>query len=73
MAIESALRHSVAVRLNAGTRPGTGNMLVRTTSLSGLVHGADAARIMSVVGALAPVLSHPLFRIERTAVTVLEN
>jgi len=72
MAIESGLRHGVTVRLNAGTRPSTGGMLVRTTSLNGLIFGAEADKILSVVGALAPVLAHPLFRIERTAVTVIE-
>ena len=73
MAIESAHRSSVSLRLNTGTREGTGGMIVRSCSLGRVIHGADAEKIMSVVGALAPVLEHPLFRVERTEVTILEN
>ena len=73
MATESTHRSSVALRLNVGTREDTGSMIVRSCSLGRVVNGADASRIMSVVGALVPVLEHPLFRVERTEVTVLEN
>ena len=73
MAIESALRSTVSLRLNAGTRPGGSGMLVRSFSLGRVMHGADKGKIMSVVGALASVLVHPLFRVERTEVTVIEN
>ena len=73
MAIENAHRSSVSLRLNAGVREGTGGMIVKGCSLGRVVHGADADKIMSVVGALAPVLKHPLFRVERTEVTILEN
>jgi hypothetical protein len=47
-------------------------MLVRTTSLSGMMYGAEADKILSIVGALAPVLEHPMFRIERNVVSYIE-
>ena len=73
MAIENAYRSSVSLKLNAGTRAGTGNMIVKSCSLGKTSHSADADKVMSVVGTLAPVLAHPLFRVERTEVTILEN
>ena len=73
MAIESAHRSSVSLKLNAGTRPGTGGMITKTCSLGKVMHGADKDKIMSVVEVLAPVLENPLYRIERTEVTVIEN
>ena len=73
MAIESALSSRINLKLNAGVRQGTGGMIVRTMSLGKVVSQADAAKVMSVIGALVPVLSVPLFRIERQEVTVLEN
>ena len=73
MAIESALRSSVSLKLNAGAREGTGGMIVKSCSLGKVVHGADADKVMNVVGALTPVLEHSLFRVERTEVTILEN
>ena len=73
MAMEHTHRSSVSLRLNAGIRESTGAMIVRSCSLGRVVPGADAARIMSVAGALVPVLEHPLFRVERTEVTILEN
>ena len=72
MAIENAHRSSVSLKLNAGTRD-TGGVLVKSCSLGKITHGADADKVMSVVGALVPVLEHPLFRVERTEVTILEN
>ena len=73
MAIESALRSSVSLKLNAGTKPGTGTMITKSCSLGNVIHGADKDKIMSVVGALLPVLENPLYRVERTEVSVLEN
>ena len=73
MAVENALKSSVSLKLNTGAREGTGSMIVRSCSLGKVVHGADADKVMGVVGALAPVLKHPLFRVERTEVTILEN
>ena len=73
MAIENALRSAISLKMNAGTREGTGGMIVRTVSLGKVMSQADAAKVLSVVGALAPVLSVPLFRVERQEVTVLEN
>ena len=65
MAIENAHRSSVSVKLNAGTRESTGGMIVKSCSLGKVTHGADAGKVMGVVEALAPVLEHPLFRVER--------
>jgi hypothetical protein len=73
MAIESVLRSSVNLRLNAGRRESTGGMIVRSISLGNVMREADAAKIMSVVAALVTVLEFPLFRVERQEVTVLEN
>ena len=73
MAIESALRSSITLKMNAGTRPGGVGMITKSCSLGKVIYGADASKVMSVVGALVPVLVHPLFRVERTEVTVLEN
>ena len=73
MAIESALRSSVSLKLNAGMKPGTGTMITKSCSLGKVVYGANKDKIMSVVGTLLPVLENPLYRIERTEVTVIEN
>ena len=73
MAVENAHRSSVSLKLNAGTREGTGGMIVRSCSLGKVVHNANAGKVMSVVEALAPILEYPLFRTERTEVTILEN
>ena len=73
MAMESAYKSSVSVKLNAGTRPGSGGMIVKSCSLGKVVQGADKDKIMNVVGALLPVLDHSLVRVERTEVTILEN
>ena len=72
MAIENALRSGVSLKLNAGTN-GSGGMITKSCTLGKIMHGADKDKIMSVVGALAPVLEHPLYRVVRTEVTVLEN
>ena len=73
MAIENAHRSSVSLKLNAGSRPATGTMIVKSCSLGKVTHEADKDKIMNVVGALMPVLEHPMFRVERTEVTILEN
>ena len=73
MAIENAHRSSIALRLNVGTREDTGATIIRSCSLGRVAHGANAGMVMSVVGALIPVLEHPLLRVERTEVTILEN
>ena len=73
MAMENAYRSSVSLKLNAGTKDNTGGMIVRSCSLGKVIHGANVNKVMSVAGALAPVLEHPLFRVERTQVTILEN
>ena len=72
MAVENALRSAVSLKLNAGTKPG-GGMITKSCSIGKVVHGADKDKVMSVVGVMLPVLEHPLFRVERTEVTVIEN
>jgi len=73
MAIESAYRSTVSLKLNAGTKMGTGTMITKSCSLGKIMYGADKDKVMSVVGTLLPVLEHPLYRVERTEVTVIEN
>ena len=73
MAIESALSSAITMKLNAGVRQGSGSMIVRTVALGKVMHGAEGAKVMNCVGALLPVLAHPLFRVERRETTVLEN
>ena len=73
MAVENAHKSSVSLKLNAGVRESTGGTIVKNCSLGKVAHGADTGKVMSVVGALAPVLEHPLLRVERTEVTILEN
>jgi hypothetical protein len=71
-AVENAYRSGVSVKLNGGTSPVTGSMIVKSCSLGKIVHGADKDGIMDVVAALTPVLDYALARVERTEVTVLE-
>ncbi|MDR1376678.1 MAG: hypothetical protein LBJ22_04130 [Synergistaceae bacterium] len=70
---ENAYKSGVSVKLNGGVSPVTGGMIVKSCSLGKIVQGADKDRIMSVVGALMPVLDYGLVRVERTEVTVLET
>ena len=73
MAVVNPHRNSVSLKLNTGAREGTGSMIVKSCSLGKVVSGADPEKIMGIVGALVPVLKHPLFRVEQTEVTILEN
>ena len=73
MAIENAYSSKVTLKLNAGIRESSGGMIVKSISIGRIMHGAEVNKIMSVVGALAPVLLHPLFRVERQETTILEN
>ena len=73
MAIENAHSSKVTLKLNAGVRASTGGMIVKSISIGKITHGADVNKIMNVVGALAPVLLHPMFRVERQETTILEN
>ena len=70
--VENGYRSSVSLKLNGGASPVTGTMLVKSCSLGKVVRNADAEKIMGVVGALAPLLVHPVVRVERTEVTTLE-
>jgi hypothetical protein len=72
MAVESVYKSSVSLKLNAGVGS-SGKMAVKSCPLGKVVHGADKDKIMSVAEALVPVLEHPLFRVERSVMTVLEN
>jgi len=73
MAIESAHRSAISLKLNAGIKPGGSGMLTKSCSLGKVMAGADKDKIMSVDGVLLPVLVNPLYRLERTEVTVIEN
>jgi hypothetical protein len=73
MAVENAYKASVSLKLNAGVKAGSAGMIIKSCSLGNVIHGADKDKIMNVVGTLLPILEHPLFRVERTEVTVLEN
>ena len=70
--IERERRSSLSVRLNAGTNPANGAMIVKSCSLGKVVRGANGEKVMNVVEALAPVLKHPVAEVVRTEVTVLE-
>ena len=70
--VESVLRASIAVKLNAGVNP-SGGMKVTSISLGKVVDGADAAKAFSIVEALAPCITLPPVRVERTRVTLLES
>ena len=72
-AIENAYKSSVSLKLNAGTSPTTGNMIIKSCSLGQVTQGADGEKIMNIVEKLLPVLDYPLIRVERTEVTALEN
>ena len=72
MAIESAYSSAVNLKLNTGFT-GSGGMKTATVSLGRLVYAADKDKIMSVVGTLLPCLVHPMYRVERREITVIEN
>ena len=73
MAIESPYKSSVNLRLNAGIKQSTGGMIVKSMSLGKVMAGANAGKIMSVLGALVPVLEFPLYRVERVETSIIEN
>ena len=70
---ETLTRSSVSLKLNAGLSPSTGNMLTQSCSLGKIAGDADAEKILIVAEKLAPLLSNPLVRVERTAVSILEG
>jgi hypothetical protein len=71
--METALRSNINVRLNFGNHGGSGAMIVRTVPLGRVIRNANITKVMSVLNALAPIFAHPIFRIERHEVTILEN
>ena len=73
VAIENAHSSAVTLKVNAGVRQSTGGMIVKSVSLGKIMSGANKDKIMSVVGALLPVLEHPMFRVERRITTIIEN
>ena len=74
MAVSSTLRRSaVALKLNAGKDPKTGNAIVKSCSLAGIRGGADPEAIVTVAELAAPVLAHPVTRVEQTEVRTLER
>ena len=74
MPVSSTLRRStVALKLNAGKNPKTGSTMVKSCSLSGIRGGADPEAIVNVAELVAPVLAHPVTRVEQTEVRTLER
>ena len=71
--IESAYRSGVSLKLNAGSNPATGKIIVKGCSLGKLKAGANAEAIVRVVDLLAAVLQYPVVRMERTEVSALEK
>jgi len=72
MAIENPLRSGISLKLNAGSRD-NGTMIIKGVSLGAMMRGAEPAKIMDVVGALAPILEFPLYRVERSEISTVEN
>lgn len=70
---ENAYRSGVSLKLNAGTNPETGRMIVRGCPLGKIKSGADAEGIMRIADKLAAVLEYPVVRMERTEVSTLEK
>lgn len=74
MPVSSTLRRSaVALKLNAGKDPKTGNAVVKSCSIAGIRGGADPEAIIDVAELVAPVLVYPVTRVERTEVSSLER
>ena len=71
--VENARYNNVSLKLNAGNNSETGKMIVKSVGLGKLTPSADAEKIMAVADLAAPVLKHPVVRVERTAVSVLEK
>jgi len=66
-------RSGVSMKLNGGTNPSTGGMIVKSVSLGGVRPAADNELILNVVELAAQVLEYPLVRTEKTVVTSLER
>ena len=74
MPVSSTLRRSaVALKLNAGKDPKTGRTIVKNCALGGIRAGADPEAIVNVAELVAPVLEHPVTRVEQTDVRTLER
>ena len=71
--VENAFRSGVSLRLNAGSNPATGRMIVKGCSLGRVKPGADAEAVVRVADKLAAVLEYPVVRMERTQVSTLEK
>jgi len=69
---EYPYRSAVSLKLNAGMNT-NGSIKRKSVSLGKIAWGATFAGVMDVIGALLPCLEYPLFLIERTQVTRLEN
>lgn len=61
------------MKLNAGTDPASGRMIVKSCSLGKVRPGADAEGIVRVADLLLGVLEYPAVRMERTEVSALEK
>ncbi len=71
--VENARRSGVSLKLNAGSDPVSGRMIVKSCSLGRVKPGADAEGIVRVADLLLGVLEYPAVRMERTEVSTLEK
>ena len=71
--VENTYRSGVSLKLNAGTNPATGKVIVKGCSLGRTKPGADAEAIVRVADRLAAVLEYPVVRMERTEVNTLDK
>ena len=71
--VQTLYSNKVSLKLNAGSNPATGRMIVKSAMLPKLTEAADAEKVMVVAKLAAPTLQHPMVRVERAAVFVLEE
>lgn len=62
-----------SLQLNKGQDPDTGKTLMGTSSINGLVAGADNEKIYNIAGALANCVAHPVVRVIKTESSELAN
>ena len=71
MASEAVKVAKVRAYLNAGTTP-QGQIIKKNTLVGYVVPGADADKILAIVNALAPCLTHPIVFTERVVSSTIE-
>lgn len=71
--IKTPTKASASIKVNAGTDPNSGSMIVRSVSLGSIKAGADKDMIMNVVDCLANVLEYSAVRVEQSETYTLEK